>query len=78
MAPTSKRQVEADLIEVMKANRLEPGMRAACALLEHRVEKQNQALRVCTVLEFPREQARAYVYEQLLREITLDTISLKG
>ena len=74
----SKRQVEADLIAVVRGNRLEPAVRALCALLEQRLEAQNKQLRTCSVMEFPREQARAYVYEQLLREITLDTISPKG
>lgn len=67
--PSERRQQEADLLEAIKSNRLEPGLQAMRRLLELRLARQDQLLRQCQCSEFPAEQARARVYEALLREI---------
>lgn len=67
--PLDARNREAELVAQMKAYRSEPGMRALCTLLEMRLEKQNLTLRRCSIGDFPHEQARARVMDELLKEI---------
>lgn len=67
--PAQLRQREADLIATLKANRLEPCMRALSELLQDRLEKSNQMFLTCGPDEFLALQARAFVYARLLKEI---------
>lgn len=67
--PQDKRKQEADLLQTVQLNRQEPGLQALRRLLELRLAKQDSLLRRCPPADFAREQAIAYVTEQLLREI---------
>lgn len=67
--PLEAKNREADLITTMKQNRQDVGMLALRKLLELRLEKQNLVLRRCSVGDFPHEQARARIMDELLREI---------
>ena len=69
MAPQDKRKLEADLLLSVRNSRGEPGVVALCRLLEARLRRQDSVLRQCQLSDFPVEQARAMVYDLLLREI---------
>jgi len=68
-AVNEHRQKEADLLVVVKGSKMEVGMRALTAVLEARLVKCDKALRMCAPGDFLALQARAYIYEQLIREI---------
>lgn len=67
--PQDRRNREADLIASLKLYRQDPGLLALRRLLEMRLERQNSVLRRCSITDFPSDQARARVIEELLREI---------
>lgn len=67
--PATNREREADLLHVVKSEKMEPGMRALTSLLTDRLAAADRKLRRCEPHEFPSIQARAFVYEQLLADI---------
>lgn len=67
--PAQMRQREAELLDTIKANKLEPCMRAMTELLQDRLDRANATFRTCTPDEFLGLQARAHVFATLLAEI---------
>lgn len=67
--PTNPREREYALLNTVRAERMEPGMRALTMLLAERLAKLDMRLRRCSREDFQQLQAEAFTYEKLLAEI---------
>lgn len=67
--PADYRQREAELVGIVKSNKMEPGVRAVCELLQERLERTQRQFLTCSPDEFLMLQARAAAAAQLLKEI---------
>lgn len=65
----NKKQREAELVATVQAYRLDLGLQSLKKLLELRLQHQDQRLRQCLPDEFMAEQAKAKVYEMLIKEL---------